>query len=161
MTMKQKKSGTAIALILFASVAMILLIPGAGAALPLAGNGGLSLSNPGFGSVYGSTLSIPGYSLPKSPLLSQAYSATIPNSGTEFANPEFLGQISTNMASSSSGSSSQLAGLFSSALSSYYKNPPKPITDASPSEFLVASPGSDGSWNTFFNPPVYHGCGCG
>jgi hypothetical protein len=143
-----------------AAIAMILLIPGSGAALPLSGYEGVSLSGAGFGTVHSSSPSILAYSLPKSPLLSGGYSITVLNRSAGFITP-VSGQIGTGGTSGSASGSSQLSGLFSNAIHNYYLNPPTPISNPSPSTFLTPALGTDTSWDAMFNPPVYHGCGCG
>jgi hypothetical protein len=128
----------------FAIIATALLIPGPVAALPVSGYGSGSLAGTVFGSSHSGNSLLSTYSLPKTPLLSGGYSATVSNHG----------------AGSTTGSSA-LSGLFANAMSNYYINPPKPVTNASPSEFLTPALGTDTSWDAMFNPPVYHGCGCG
>ncbi|HVP94131.1 MAG TPA: hypothetical protein VMS89_03050 [Methanoregulaceae archaeon] len=140
--------------------AMVLLIPGSGAALTLPASSSLTLSSAGLNTLHGSSFPLSEYSLLKSPLLSQGYTTALINSGTGFTTP-FTTQTGTGT-TLSTGSSSQLSGLFSGAMANYYKNPPKPISNPSPSGFLTTALGSDESWDAIFNPPpVYYVCGCG
>jgi hypothetical protein len=143
-----------------AAIAMILLIPGSGAALPLSGYEGVSLLGAGLGPYHSSSPLLLVYSLPKSPLLSGGYSTTAFNGNAGFGTP-VSGQVNPGGTSGSSASSSQLSGLFSNAIHNYYVNPPKPISNPNPSGFLTPALGTDNSWDAMFNPPVYHGCGCG
>ncbi len=128
---------------------MALLIPGPVAAFPVSGYGGGSLAVTGFGSSHGANSLLSTYSVPKTPLLNDGYPAV---SGS--------GQVTSGGISVSKTGSSALSGLFANAMSNYYTNPPKPITNASPSTFLTPALGTDTSWDEMFNPPVYHGCGC-
>ncbi len=160
--MNQKMSRRQVAVAIgLAAVVIACLIPGSGAALPLSGNGGFTVSSVVSSPFSGSASLFAGYSLPKSPLLSEGYGLTILNSGIGSTSPGLSGQTGTNGAPIATAGSTQMAGLFSSALRNYYRNPPPPITNASPSEFLVATPGSDQSWDALFSHPVYYGCGCG
>jgi hypothetical protein len=147
------KQITSLRVAIFIGLAVIvtaLLIPGPVAALPVSGYGSGSLAVTSYGSSHGANSLLSTYSLPKTSLISGGYTAI---SGS--------GQVASGSVSVSTTGSSALSGLFANAMSNYYTNPPKPITNASPSTFLTPALGTDTSWDAMFNPPVYHGCGCG
>ena len=142
-----------------AVIVVALLIPGPVAAFPVSGYGGVFPAGTGFSSSYSANSLLSAYSLPKTPLISGGYSATVPNRSAGFTIPG-SGQVDPGGISGSTTGSSVLSGLFANAMNNYYVNPPKPITNASPSAFMTPALGTDTSWDAMFNPPVYHGCGC-
>jgi len=143
-----------------AILALALMIPGQAGALPVSGYNTVSLAGTASSPAFGANSLFAGYALPKTPLLGGGYSAATFNHSTGFAIPA-SGQVATGGTTGSASGSSALSGLFANAMSNYHVNPPKPITNASPSSFLVPALGTDNSWDAMFNPPVYHGCGCG
>ena len=143
-----------------AILAMAIMIPGQAGAFPVPGYNTVSLTGTGSSPASGANSLLTGYTLPKTPLLGGGYSTSAFSHSTGFTVPG-SGQSATGGVSGSAAGSSSLSGLFTNAMNNYYINPPKPITNASPSNFLVPALGTDNSWDAMFNPPVYHGCGCG